>query len=102
MYAEDLQWSYTVRQLGYDIRYVPEAHVLHHFSQSTKKEKRLNQGNMILRNEDIFLRREYGNLKTVTYYMLKVINLLLSGRGSRDSRELSNKYVLLILKRKFN
>jgi GT2 family glycosyltransferase len=97
MYAEDLQWSYTVRKLGYEIKYVPEAHVLHHFSQSTKKEKRLNQGHMILRNEDIFLRREYGWLHTKGFYVSKLANFALS-RGDQEARqEMLRKYTQLLL-----
>jgi GT2 family glycosyltransferase len=97
MYAEDLQWSYTVRQLGYEIKYVPEAHVLHHFSQSTKKEKRLNQGHMILRNEDTFLRREYGWLHTKALYMSKLANFMLS-RGDKDHlRTIRRQYIQLLL-----
>lgn len=87
MYAEDLQWSYTVRKLGYTIKYVPEARVMHHFSQSTKKEKRLNQGNMILQNEDIFLNREYGWATTKAYYLARMFNFLLL-RGNPEHRKL--------------
>ncbi|WP_216726703.1 glycosyltransferase family 2 protein [Hymenobacter siberiensis] len=87
MYAEDLQWSYTVRKLGYTIKYVPEARVMHHFSQSTKKEKRLNQGNMILQNEDIFLNREYGWATTKAYYLAKMANFFLL-RGNPEHRKL--------------
>jgi GT2 family glycosyltransferase len=86
MYAEDLQWSYTVRKLGYSISYVPQARVMHHFSQSTKKEKRLNQGNMILQNEDIFLQREYGWATTKAYYLAKMANFVLM-RGNTEHRQ---------------
>lgn len=98
MYAEDLQWCYAVRKLGYAIEYVPAAHVLHHFSQSTKQEKKLNQQNMILRNEDSFLRREYGNLSTSSYYLAKMLNLLLSGGGSAANRYLARQYRRLLLR----
>ena len=87
MYAEDLQWSYTMRKLGYTIKYVPEARVMHHFSQSTKKEKRLNQGNMILQNEDIFLNREYGWVTTKAYYLARIGNFFLL-RGNPEHRKL--------------
>lgn len=97
MYAEDLQWSYTVRQLGYDIRYVPEAHVLHHFSQSTKKEKKLNQSHMILRNEDTFLRREYGWLHTKMLYLSKLANFMLSRTDRQQRQQLVRDYVQLLL-----
>ncbi|MBO3272479.1 glycosyltransferase family 2 protein [Hymenobacter defluvii] len=86
MYAEDLQWSYTVRKLGYTIKYVPDARVMHHFSQSTKKEKKLNQGNMILQNEDIFLQREYGWVTTKAYYLAKMANFVLM-RGNAEQRQ---------------
>lgn len=99
MYAEDLQWSYTVRQLGYDIRYVPAAHVLHHFSQSTKKEKRLNQGLMILRNEDAFFRREYGWLHTKVLYLSKLANFFLSRGDQQQRRQLLRQYAQLLLGR---
>jgi GT2 family glycosyltransferase len=97
MYAEDLQWSYTVRQLGYDIKYVPEAHVLHHFSQSTKREKRLNQGHMILRNEDTFLLREYGWFHTKALYMSKLLNFTLSRGDQERLRTLRRQYTQLLL-----
>jgi GT2 family glycosyltransferase len=97
MYAEDLQWSYTVRKLGYEIKYVPNAHVLHHFSQSTKKDKRLNQGHMILRNEDIFLRREYGWLHTKALYASKLANFLLSRADQERRRQLLRQYKQLLL-----
>jgi GT2 family glycosyltransferase len=86
MYSEDLQWSYTVRKLGYTIKYIPDARVLHHFSQSTKKEKRLNQGNMILHNEDVFLQREYGWATTKVYYLTKLANFILM-RGNAEHRQ---------------
>jgi GT2 family glycosyltransferase len=97
MYAEDLQWSYTVRKLGYEIKYVPNAHVLHHFSQSTKKDKRLNQGHMILHNEDIFLRREYGWLHTKALYASKLANFLLSRADQERRRQLLRQYKQLLL-----
>jgi GT2 family glycosyltransferase len=75
-----------VRKLGYTIKYVPEAHVMHHFSQSTKKEKRLNQGNMILQNEDTFFKREYGWVTTKAYYLTKMANFLLM-RGNAEHRQ---------------
>ena len=96
MYSEDLQWCYAIRKLGYDIQYIPEARILHHFSQSTRKEKQLNQMNMILRHEDIFLRREYGPLATTSYYLAKILNLLLSGGGSAANRHLARQYVRLL------
>ena len=97
MYSEDLQWCYAVRKLGYSIQYLPEAHILHHFSQSTRQEKKLNQANMILRNEDTFLRREYGRLATSSYYMAKMLNLLLSGGGSQRNRYLARQYGRLLV-----
>lgn len=97
MYAEDLQWSYTVRQLGYAIKYVPGAHVLHHFSQSTKQEKRLNQTHMILRNEDIFLRREYGWLHTKVLYLSKLANFWLSRGDQERLGMLRRHYTQLLL-----
>lgn len=98
MYAEDLQWCYAVRKLGYEIEYVPAAHILHHFAQSTRQEKKLNQLNMILRNEDIFLRREYGSWSTASYYLAKMLNLLLSGGGSPANRYLAGQYRRLLLR----
>jgi GT2 family glycosyltransferase len=97
MYAEDLQWSYTVRELGYTIKYVPEARVLHHFSQSTKKEKLLNQGNMILRNEDIFLQREYGWARTKSYYLAKMANFMLMRGNSEHKQHMLRQYGRLLL-----
>jgi GT2 family glycosyltransferase len=97
MYAEDLQWSYTVRKMGYTVKYVPEAHVLHHFSQSTKKEKRLNQGNMILHNEDVFLKREYGWATTKAYYVMKMTNFLLMRGNAEHRQHMLRQYGRLLL-----
>lgn len=98
MYAEDLQWCYAVRKLGYEIEYVPAAHILHHFAQSTRQEKKLNQLNMILRNEDSFLRREYGSWSTASYYLAKMLNLLLSSGGSPANCYLAGQYRRLLLR----
>lgn len=96
MYAEDLEWSYAVRKLGYTIRYVPAARVLHHFSQSTKKEKKLNQQRMILQNEDTFLRREYGKLHTQAYYLARWLTLR-SARGANGLQlHLAKQYARLL------
>ncbi|GAB2775953.1 hypothetical protein HNQ93_002024 [Hymenobacter luteus] len=96
MYAEDLQWSYTVRKLGYTVKYVPQARVMHHFSQSTKKEKRLNQGNMILQNEDTFLQREYGWATTKAYYLTKMANFLLMRGNPEHRRHMLQQYGKLL------
>ena len=96
MYAEDLQWSYTVRKLGYTIKYVPEARVLHHFSQSTKKEKKLNQGNMILKNEDTFFRREYGWATTKAYYLTKMANFVVMRGNAEHRRHMLRQYAKLL------
>jgi len=96
MYAEDLQWCYAIRKLGYEIQYLPKAKILHHFSQSTRREKKLNQTNMILRNEDTFLRREYGSIATISYYCVKIINLLLSGGRNKANRHLAQQYSRLL------
>ncbi|MVN78993.1 glycosyltransferase [Hymenobacter sp. HMF4947] len=96
MYAEDLEWSYAIRKLGYAIRYVPAARVLHHFSQSTKQEKKLNQQRMILQNEDTFLRREYGELHTKAYYLARWLTLR-STRGENGVQlHLANQYARLL------
>jgi GT2 family glycosyltransferase len=97
MYAEDLQWSYTVRKLGYAIKYIPDAKVLHHFSQSTKKEKRLNQGNMILHNEDVFLQREYGWATTKAYYLTKLANFMLMRGNAEHRQRMLRQYGRLLL-----
>lgn len=96
MYAEDLQWCYAIRKLGYDIQYLPDARILHHFSQSTRQEKQLNQMTMTLYNEDIFLRKEYGLLATKSYYLTKIINLLLSGGANKVNHYLALQYSRLL------
>ena len=96
MYAEDLEWSFAIRKLGYSIRYVPAAMVLHHFSQSTRKEKKLNQQRMILQNEDIFLRREYGPLHTRAYYFARWLSLSLARSITEPQRHLAQQYARLL------
>lgn len=96
MYAEDLEWSFAIRKLGYSIRYVPAARVLHHFSQSTRKEKKLNQQRMILQNEDTFLRREYGPLHTRAYYFSRWLSLSLARGITEPQRHLAQQYVRLL------
>jgi GT2 family glycosyltransferase len=85
-----------VRKLGYTIKYIPEAHVMHHFSQSTKKEKRLNQGNMILQNEDTFLQREYGWATTKVYYLTRMANFLLMRGNSEHRQHMLQQYSKLL------
>ena len=96
MYAEDLEWSFAIRRLGYSIRYAPAARVLHHFSQSTRKEKKLNQQCMILQNEDIFLRREYGPFHTRAYYFARWLSLSLARGITAPQRHLAQQYARLL------
>ena len=53
---------------------------------------------MILRNEDSFLRREYGSWSTASYYLAKMLNLLLSGGGNAANRYLARQYRRLLLR----
>ncbi|SET75642.1 glycosyltransferase family 2 protein [Hymenobacter actinosclerus] len=96
MYAEDLEWSYAIRKLGYSIRYVASAHILHHFSQSTRREKQLNQQRMILQNEDVFLRREYGAVRTKAYYLTRWLGLRLLRNPDSSQVELARQYKRLL------
>lgn len=96
MYAEDLEWSHAIRQLGYGIRYVAAAKVLHYFSQSMKKEKKLNQQSMILENESVFLRRAYGPLHSRAYYLTRWLLLNSTGPANAQQQQLRSQYGRLL------
>lgn len=92
MYSEDLEWSHAIRRLGYGIRYVATARVLHHFSQSTRQEKKLNQQRMIIENESVFLRRAYGKLHTRAYYMARWLLLHTMRNADASAQLLREQY----------
>ncbi len=96
MYAEDLEWSHAIRRLGYGIRYVAAARVLHHFSQSTKQEKQLNQTSMVMANEADFLRRTYGPLHTRIYHLTRWLLLHTTGPSGSAGQHLRAQYVRLL------
>ena len=74
MYNEDLQWCYEIKKLGYSIKYLSEALILHYFSQSTKQNKDINQYALIINNQDTFLKKNYGIFYTKFFYLFSILN----------------------------
>ena len=59
MYAEDVDWCYRFHQAGWGVWYLPQAPIIHHGGQSTKKR----QGRMeaeLYRSRVYFFRKCYG------------------------------------------
>jgi GT2 family glycosyltransferase len=77
MYAEDLEWCWRARQLGWSVRFDPRAVVVHVGNASGGK----NYGNArtvaYLRNTYRFYRREHGTAAALAY---RSLNLLGAGR----------------------
>lgn len=92
MYAEDLQWCYIIQKLGYRILYQPQALILHHFSQSTKKNKAIVQNVVTIKNEDVFLQQHYGWLHTRVFYFFKFINIFLFSFKQPSYKPISTMY----------
>lgn len=80
MYFEDVVWCYLIKKKGYQIRYFPQATVVHHLSSSTQAqnndEKEWQKMLKITSNEAAFLIREKGFFYTWVLFLLRALKYL--------------------------
>jgi len=82
MYAEDVDWCYRFHRAGWEVWYLPQATIIHHGGQSSRKR----QGRMeaeLYRSRVYFFRKHYGRtaafcLKALIYAMT-VAKMLVHG-----------------------
>lgn len=63
MYAEDVDLSWRIRDLGYQLKYCPEV-VIYHYSYQVENEIKPTQYIETIKN-NLLLRYRFGNLKTI-------------------------------------
>lgn len=47
LYLEDVDWCYRMHQHGWEVYYVPEAEIVHHYRQGSRAERQLNKDALI-------------------------------------------------------
>jgi GT2 family glycosyltransferase len=76
MYGEDMLWCYYIgKKLKYNIFYFPQAQVIHLLSSSSQKAN-FNKQLAMLKNEQLFMKKFYGNLHTWLIIKLRAIKYL--------------------------
>lgn len=65
MYAEDMQWCFDIKKLGYEIHYYPAAKVMHHMGGSSG-----NKSSLMHANNRRFLSDNFSSLKAKTIMLL--------------------------------
>jgi N-acetylglucosaminyl-diphospho-decaprenol L-rhamnosyltransferase len=75
MYSEEMDWCYTMGKAGWEIRFCPEAQVIHHGGQSANQvsERKLA---MIYRSKLRFFRRHYGPAQVAVLRLMMLASSL--------------------------
>ncbi len=78
MYGEDIDLCYRVRQMGWEIDYVPETSIIHYKGESTKKE---NLDYVVTFNKAMyqFFRKHYGFGYTLFFRIFILSGIVLKG-----------------------
>lgn len=78
MYCEDVDLSFRVKQMGYNIYYLEDIAILHHLGASGKKRKR-SYFEKVLTKESVyrFFIKHHGRAKAVLYRFLMIIGSIL-------------------------
>ena len=94
MYAEDVDWCYRFHQAGWEIWYLPQAPIIHHGGQSSKKRPGRMEAELY-RSRVYFFSKHYGKfaawcLKALIYgftlpkmFIHRCLNLSTNGRLGR-------------------
>jgi GT2 family glycosyltransferase len=98
MYAEDVQWCYQIKKLGYKVLYYPEAEVIHQLGGSDKQSQNNEEKyfSRLLPNMYKVLQMERGKLYACCTYLVKAIHLM-SLRNRADWKK-AKRYFSLIVK----
>jgi GT2 family glycosyltransferase len=94
MYAEEVDWCYTMQRAGWEVWYQPEARILHHGGGSSRHRRTQREADLY-RSRVRFFRKNYGNgsalaLKSLMY-VLTTVKFLVHGTlrvlsGNRKGR----------------
>jgi GT2 family glycosyltransferase len=69
MYAEEMDWCFTMKKAGWEVWYQPEARIIHYGGASSKNRPTAREGDLY-RGRVIFFKKHYGNFQA---YLLKVM-----------------------------
>lgn len=69
MYAEEMDWCFTMKKAGWEVWYQPEARIIHYGGASSKNRPTGREGDLY-RGRVIFFKKHYGNFQA---YLLKVM-----------------------------
>jgi len=69
MYAEEVDWCYRFHQAGWEVWYLPQAPIIHHGGQSSKKRRSRMEAELY-RSRIYFFRKHYGK---VLAFALKIL-----------------------------
>lgn len=96
MYAEDVQWCYQFRRLGYKVLYYPPAKALHHLGGSDPGSHSAEQKfyQRLLPNRYRLLQLEHGRLYAFACYLVRCLHLL--SLRSPDNRRKATAYWRLL------
>ena len=61
MYAEEVDWCYRFHQAGWEVWYLPQAPIIHHGGQTTKKRRGRMEAELY-RSRIYFFRKHYGKV----------------------------------------
>lgn len=85
MYCEEVDWCYRIKRAGWEIRYTPDAEIVHHLGASSRQ----NAGPMLVqlhRSRDRFFRRNYGPIFAWLAHQIARLGMAdLSRRARRDA-----------------
>ncbi len=71
MYCEDVLWCWQIKELGYEIEFIPEPQVFHIHHGSVNKEKKIRVRETVMKNHSLFMKNYfYPNWK---YYVFRSI-----------------------------
>ena len=81
MYGEDLDWSYRIREAGWEIVYQPESEIVHFKGESTRSMPRLKQLFEFHRAMHLFVRKHFAKKLGPIALGLIETGILLRGLG---------------------
>lgn len=74
MYGEDMKWCYDFKNIGCKIVYLPNTEIIHFIGKSSNNSTLKNKS--IVKNEIQFIKITNGNLYSIIYKLVRILNLL--------------------------
>lgn len=69
MYAEEVDWCYSMRRAGWQVWYQPEAHIIHYGGGSSRNRRTQREADLY-RSRVRFFRKNYGDTAAIALKML--------------------------------